>query len=70
MVQAASYQLDFYLIEKGESDPWRYAIYHCRTGGYYVLGNLLGVLSGGDFGVRVAMILDGEILRVIFVFFK
>lgn len=24
-------ELDFYLVEKGERDPWGYAIYHCRT---------------------------------------
>lgn len=24
-------ELDFYLIEKGEEDPWAYAIYHCTT---------------------------------------
>ncbi len=23
--------LDFYLIEKGEKDPWAYAIHHCST---------------------------------------
>jgi hypothetical protein len=32
MVQAPSKELNFYLIEKREPDPWRYAIYHCRTG--------------------------------------
>ena len=24
-------ELTFYLVEKGEKDPWRYAIYHCGT---------------------------------------
>ena len=24
-------ELDFYLIEKGERDPWQYAKYHCGT---------------------------------------
>lgn len=24
-------QLDFFLIEKGEENPWAYAIYHCST---------------------------------------
>ncbi len=24
--------LDFYLVEKEESDPWAYALYHCNTG--------------------------------------
>jgi len=24
-------ELDFYLVELGEPDPWAYAIYHCRT---------------------------------------
>jgi len=25
-------ELDFYLVEKGELDPWKYAIYHTHTG--------------------------------------
>lgn len=29
--EAARRELDFYLIELGEPDPWAYAIYHCRT---------------------------------------
>lgn len=24
-------ELDFYLVELGEEDPWAYAIYHCTT---------------------------------------
>ncbi len=24
-------ELDFYLVEKEESDPWAYALYHCNT---------------------------------------
>ncbi len=24
-------ELDFYLVEKGEEDPWKYSIHHCRT---------------------------------------
>lgn len=24
-------ELNFYLVEKGEKDPWQYAIYHCGT---------------------------------------
>lgn len=24
-------ELTFYLVEKGEKDPWQYAIYHCGT---------------------------------------
>lgn len=28
MVQSVVRELDFYLVEKGESDPWRYAQYH------------------------------------------
>ena len=24
-------ELDYYLVELGEPDPWRYAIYHCGT---------------------------------------
>jgi hypothetical protein len=25
-------ELDFYLVEKDEPDPWAYACYHCNTG--------------------------------------
>jgi hypothetical protein len=28
---AATKELAFYLVEKGEQDPWQYAIYHCGT---------------------------------------
>ena len=28
----ARHELDFYLVEKGEPDPWAYALYHCGTG--------------------------------------
>jgi len=24
-------ELTFYLVEKGQKDPWKYAIYHCGT---------------------------------------
>ena len=30
-LEAACRELDFYLVELGEPDPWAYAIYHCRT---------------------------------------
>ena len=29
--EAARRELDFYLVELGEPDPWAYAIYHCGT---------------------------------------
>jgi hypothetical protein len=29
--QAVMKELTFYLVEKGEKDPWQYAIYHCGT---------------------------------------
>jgi hypothetical protein len=29
--QAVKKELTFYLVEKGEPDPWKYAIYHCGT---------------------------------------
>jgi len=32
MVDDVRSELDFYLVEKKEPDPWRYAIYHCGTG--------------------------------------
>ena len=28
---AMTRELTFYLVEKGEEDPWQYAIYHCGT---------------------------------------
>jgi hypothetical protein len=31
MIHAAEDQLTFYLVEKGEEDPWYYAQYHCGT---------------------------------------
>ena len=31
MMDAVRRQLDFYLVEKGEPDPWNYAKYHCGT---------------------------------------
>lgn len=27
----ARHELDYYLVELGEADPWAYAIYHCST---------------------------------------
>ena len=30
-IQEAREELDFFLVQKGESDPWAYAIYHCGT---------------------------------------
>ncbi|MFH2011739.1 MAG: hypothetical protein ABIJ37_03390 [Pseudomonadota bacterium] len=32
MLADARRELDFYLVEKGEPDPWAYAYYHCNTG--------------------------------------
>ena len=31
-VEAVRRQLDYYLVELGEGDPWAYAIYHAGTG--------------------------------------
>lgn len=28
---AVTKELNFYLVEKGEKDPWQYAMYHCGT---------------------------------------
>ena len=53
MLQAAKLSINFYLIDKGEENPWAYAIYHCGTGanvyskvhwGYFPSGSL----EGGD----------------------
>jgi hypothetical protein len=32
IIRAATMELDFYLVEKREADPWAYAKYHCNTG--------------------------------------
>jgi hypothetical protein len=32
MLADARRELDFYLVEKHEPDPWAYACYHCNTG--------------------------------------
>jgi hypothetical protein len=29
--RAVTWQLTYYLVELGEKDPWKYAIYHCGT---------------------------------------
>ncbi len=31
MLEKSRSQLDFFLVEKGEPDPWAYAKYHCGT---------------------------------------
>ncbi len=31
VIRDVTRELDFYLVEKGEADPWAYAQYHCRT---------------------------------------
>jgi hypothetical protein len=31
MIIEARQELDFYLVEKGEPDPWAYAKYHCNS---------------------------------------
>jgi hypothetical protein len=32
LIARAREELDFYLVEKNEADPWAYAVYHCNTG--------------------------------------
>jgi len=31
LIAGAREELDFYLVEKNEPDPWAYAVYHCNT---------------------------------------
>lgn len=31
IVEAVKSELNFYLVDKGEPDPWQYAKYHCGT---------------------------------------
>lgn len=33
-LEAAKKELNFYLVEKGEPDPWSYAQYHCGSTAY------------------------------------
>jgi hypothetical protein len=40
---AVTKELTFYLVEKGEPDPWNYAIYHCGTASKRLLGRALGL---------------------------
>ena len=60
-LQAVQKELDYYLVELGESDPWAYAQYHCTTAanvysevhwGYFPKGHMertkKGVAEGGQ----------------------
>lgn len=31
-IEEVRWELDFYLVDKHEPEPWEYAIYHCSTG--------------------------------------
>ncbi len=31
MINSVKRELDFYLVDKKEDDPWAYAIYHCNS---------------------------------------
>ena len=44
MVASARRELDYYLVELGEKDPWAYARYHCTTG-----ANMYSSIHWSDF---------------------
>ena len=45
--QAVTKELTFYLVEKGEPDLWKYAIYHCGTASNIYSQVHWGYFSGG-----------------------
>jgi hypothetical protein len=47
MKLAVTKELTFYLVEKGEKDPWQYAIYHCGTASNIYSDVHWGYFSGG-----------------------
>lgn len=47
MIDAARKELDFYLLEVGDPDPWVYAGYHCNTAAN-VYSKIHWVYSPGD----------------------
>lgn len=57
IVEAVHKELDFYLVEKEEDDPWAYAIYHCSTA-----GNLYGDIHWGYHPDGIAITKPGSIL--------
>jgi hypothetical protein len=46
--QAVMKELTFYLVEKGEPDPWKYAIYHCGTASNIYSDVHWGYFPGGS----------------------
>lgn len=54
IISDARQELDFYLVEKGERDPWRYAQYHCSTGANIYSSVHWSYFPDGRSGDRVA----------------
>jgi hypothetical protein len=54
MVVDVHKELDFYLVEKNEPDPWAYAIYHCNTGANMYSTVHWSYFPKGDQGERFA----------------
>jgi hypothetical protein len=53
MIDAARKELDFYLVEKREADPWAYAKYHCNTASNMYSDVHWRYLPHGNHGRRV-----------------
>lgn len=54
IVQAARREMEFYLVEKGETDPWGYAQHHCNTGANMYSRIHWSYYPNGQEGMRVA----------------
>lgn len=46
VLQNAKKQLDYYLVDKGEENPWQYAQYHCGTMANYYSSVIWSYFSG------------------------
>ena len=53
-IQAARKELDFYLVEKRERDPWVYAQYHCGTAANMYSKIHWSYFPEGELGDRVS----------------
>jgi len=52
MIDAAKKELDFYLVEKREANPWAYAKYHCNTAANMYSDVHWSYFSKGNRGTR------------------
>jgi len=59
-IAGAQGELDFYLMNKGEPDPWAYALYHCNTASNMYSAFHWSYFPGGPESVRES----SEVIRV------